>query len=903
MTDPMGELFDALSDIYEDALERIRTKLDALILSADATEKAIDIVLKKGFQEQSNSFEELYDTTLSSVRNSILVAPDQANELVDELGYKVLATAKQSSTAAHNILSEISTAVREPLNDVLQDVLANIDVIEDVITLSANKIDNTVMLLRAEVLSKIESEIRPTIVEIETDEKSLWDRLTNKLTQDSEELYYEPFDIIGGVEQAHEQAVKDIEDEANALSGPIEFITEGIGSLVQGLKDSLANSVNKSIGDLITSNKQLQFFDGPNPFGTQGDLYKEVVESVLTPLEDMAKDGLNIQDTKVPEGPLQLNLDMINVPTQGGFPILGALGGMGLMMLVAPTLMEFISSRFTPTNEAIQQDAYLKTPTKKLDASTLILLLQRGWFGGFSQDLKIDLPFLDIPGRKTEAQNDAIPGANFVGMTDELRRQGYNKMQVSALASLSENFIGIFELLRLFNAFEDGAKTEPDGEVHTITEAEVDERLYTEGYAEKTQDWIKLGRWIWPSVQDVIRFGVRDVFEADIMMAMGTNTQPPEEFYVWSKRAGINRESALLYWRAHYDLPPFTVMRSAARRRLFGLITEDIYDDDGIKDRAAYDKIWEIWFKAADLTPKLGVLYKHLIWQPITRVDIRRLDRLGLTFDGAPLLDDMEEPAEWDPKSPRDRNLKRLYEAAGYSPDNGDAENMVRFTKTLTRNSLTPQADPKEKEASQGVITALYNSGRIDEAQYRAALSDLGYSASAIDYYVLKAAIKADEEEQKDYLEELKGIARIEEVTDDELNAYSNTYDISVTEKANLRRQLDRISKAIVKQPTVAQLNELVEGGNISAKEYRAALSAQGYRDNIVDAFSRQVLGLGTGLDYQGFADEMIEGGAAGKTITWENVGEIFNPKTTPFISGTPNLEDNNLDNELPEEF
>jgi hypothetical protein len=899
----MGELFDALSDIYEDALERIRTKLDALILSADASEKAIETALTKGFQEQSNSFEQLYDTTLSSVRNSILAAPDKANELVNELGDKVLATAEQSSTAAQNILTEISTAVREPLNDVLQDVLANIDDIEDVITLSANKIDNTVMLLRAEVLSKIESEIRPTIVEIETDEKSLWDKITNKLTQDADDLYYEPFDIIGGLEQANEQAVKDIEDEANALSGPIEFITEGIGSLVQGLKDSLANSVNKSIGDLITSNRQLQFFDGPNPFGTQGDLYKEVVESVLTPLEDTAKGGINIQDRDVPEGPLQLNLDMINVPTQGGFPILGAIAGMAGMLLVAPTLMEFISSRFTPTNEAIQQNAYLKTPTKKLDASTLILLLQRGWFGGFSQDLKIDLPFLDIPGRKTEAQNPDIPGANFVGMTDELRRQGYNKQQILALASLSENFIGISELLRLFNAFENGTKTEPDGEVHTITEAEVDERLYTEGYAEKTQDWIKLGRWIWPSVQDVVRFAIRDVWEPDIMEAMGTDTQPPEDFYVWAKKAGINKDSALLYWRAHYDLPPFTVMRSSARRRLFGLITPGIYDDNGIQNQDAYDKIWQMWFKAADLTPKLGVLYKHLIWQPITRVDIRRLDRLGLTFDGAPLLEGMEKPEEWDPDSKRDQNLKRLYEAAGYSPDNGDAENMVRFTKTLTRNSLTPQADPKEKEASQGVITALYNSGRIDEAQYRAALSDLGYSASAIDYYVLKAAIKADEEEQKAYLEELKGNARIRPVTDDELNAYSNTYDISITEKANLRRQLDRISKAIVKQPTVAQLNELVEGGNISAKEYRAALSEQGYSNSIVDAFSRQVLGLGTGLDYQGFAAEMIEGGAGGKTITQQNFREIFNPKTTPFISGTPNLEDNNLDNEVPEEF
>ena len=899
----MGELFDALSDIYEDALERIRTKLDALILSADASEKAIETAFLKGFQEQSTSFEELYDTTLSSVRNSILAAPDQANKLVNELGDKILATAEQSSTKAQNILSEISTAVREPLNDVLQDVLGNVDIIEDVITLSANKIDNTVMLLRAEVLSNIERKIRPHIEEIEIEEQTTGDKVQSWVDKWIPGADNEFFDTVAGVEGALEQHTSEIEKETNALSGPIEFITEGIGSLVQGLKDSLANSVNKSIGDLITSNKQLQFFDGPNPFGTQGDLYKEVVESVLTPLEDTAKGGINIQDTKVPEGPLQLNLDMINVPTQGGFPILGAIAGMAGMMLVAPTLMEFISSRFTPTNEAIQQDAYLKTPTKKLDASTLILLLQRGWFGGFSQDLKIDLPFLDIPGRKTEAQNDAIPGANFVGMTDELRRQGYNRQQISALASLSENFIGIFELLRLWNAFEDGAKTEPDGEVHTVTEAEVDERLYTEGYAEKTQDWIKLGRWIWPSVQDVVRFSVRDVWESDIMEAMGTDTQPPEDFYVWAKRAGINKESALLYWRAHYDLPPFTVMRSSARRRLFGLITPGIYDDDGIKDRAAYDKIWEMWFKAADLTPKLGVLYKSLIWAPITRVDIRRLDRLGLTFDGAPLLEGMEKPAEWKPDSPRDQNLKRLYEAAGYSPDNGDAENMVRFTKTLTRNSLTTKADPKEKEASQGVITALYNSGRIDEAQYRAALSDLGYSASAIDYYVLKAAIKADEEEQKDYLEELKGNARIRPVTDDELNAYSNTYDISITEKANLRRQLDRISKAIVKQPTVAQLDELVEGGNISAKEYRAALSEQGYSNSIVDAFSRQVLGLGTGLDYQGFAAEMIEGGAAGKTITWENVREIFNPKTTPFISGTPNLEDNNLDNELPEEF
>jgi len=894
------ELISALDSQYQNALDSIREKIDVLILSANASEKQIEAALIKGYQSHSESFEKFYDDTFNSLNESILKYPNQSNALVDELESKILATAHLSAETAYNTLTSISQTVSEPLSAVLQDILANVSAIESTITDAATQIDNSAMLLRAEVLETIQQNIGVQVGKFEEEqqqtEQSLWDTLTGWVREDEQEY----FDISAQAMNSLETIVDEHEEETNGFFGPMFSLFEGIGDLVAGLKESISDSVSRSTLDLIKANKELQTSATLPQFGDQGDLFKAVVESVLGPMETAIAGGINIEEREVPEKPSQLDLGQLNTPLEGGIPLLGMLAGGVVMMLVLPTISESLSAFFRPMNEALGQKTNMWWPTTRMDPSTLITLLQRDWFSGHSQDLDTDFEWLGGGDRKTEAQNDKINGASFLGMTEELRKQGYNRQQISAFASLAESFIGIYDLIRLWNVYQDGAATKIDGEEFVVTEAEVDERLGTEGYSEQTADWIKRSRWIWPSVQDVVRFAIRDVWEPDVVKAMGTDTDPPKEFYTWAKRAGVNEASAKLYWTAHYELPPYLVMVRGARRQLFKHL-DVVYDDEGYPDKEAYAKVWENWEKAADITPTLGeALYRNMVWQNITRVDIRRLDRLGLIGDGTGYPADMPKPEKFIAGVSRDQELKRLYQAAGYNPeDKGDAEKMVEFTKTLTANSIKPQASSSEKGVTLGVLNTLFRLGDMDQTDYEKALGTLNYSAEAINYNVDKLLLQKRIDDQSDDLDELKGIARIGGDYDALLGEYIAEYiNENITEQDILRGRLEKLASSVTKQPTVAQLDELAETGNITAKEYRDALTSQGYSEDIVNAFSNKLLGLGVGIDFRGFATEMEVPISAGIEITYSNYRELWKRKPTVYTQGEPVTEDDS--SELP---
>jgi hypothetical protein len=89
-----------------------------------------------------------------------------------------------------------------------------------------------------------------------------------------------------------------------------------------------------------------------------------------------------------------------------------------------------------------------------------------------------------------------------------------------------------------------------------IKEEELDSMLRAKGYDSNTINWLKQDAWYYPSVQDLIRFFVREAIPAvHGELAKAKLAGLPKEFYEYGKKAGIPAEWVEAYWAAHWNLP------------------------------------------------------------------------------------------------------------------------------------------------------------------------------------------------------------------------------------------------------------------------------------------------------------------------------------------------------------
>jgi Arc/MetJ-type ribon-helix-helix transcriptional regulator len=119
----------------------------------------------------------------------------------------------------------------------------------------------------------------------------------------------------------------------------------------------------------------------------------------------------------------------------------------------------------------------------------------------------------------------------------------------------------------------------------------------------------------YPSVSDIIRFAVREVFNEEVVAKYGYDQDIPQTYLEWAKKLGLSEEFAKWYWRAHWEIPsPSQAIELLSR---------------GVIEPEDFDTILKIHDVAPYWRPRLLAL----AYDPYTRVDIRRMYELGLLDD------------------------------------------------------------------------------------------------------------------------------------------------------------------------------------------------------------------------------------------------------------------------------
>ena len=355
-----------------------------------------------------------------------------------------------------------------------------------------------------------------------------------------------------------------------------------------------------------------------------------------------------------------------------------------------------------------------------------------------------------------------------------------------------------------------------------------------------------------PSLSDIITMAVREVFSPETAKKFGQFEDYPSILTGHAAKQGLSEEWSKNYWAAHWTLPSITQAFEMLHRRVINL-------DD-----------MNVLLKAQDIMPYWRDKLTAISYNPLTRVDVRRMYRLGvLTRD----------------------EVKSSYLDLGYNEQN--AERLTEFTIRYETQD-TGDENSEIRQLTKSIILKAYNRGTLTRPEAMTRLSQLGYIANDIELLltiqdydneinkypdrtkqfndrmsdVIIAAYRKGSLSYNDALERLKSsgyrdndatialtFSDLEEqttlrasivgevkqqyiertITSAELTNLLNQYRFTTDEIRKVLVELNTIRDLRSKKPSQAQFDKLLGMGVISEDDFKEEMRGLGYAEKYID--------------------------------------------------------------------
>lgn len=261
------------------------------------------------------------------------------------------------------------------------------------------------------------------------------------------------------------------------------------------------------------------------------------------------------------------------------------------------------------------------------------------------------------------------------------------------------------------------------------------EELAKWGYSEEDINRLLKITEYFPSPSDLITFAVREVYTPEIVEKFGMALEIPEKFLEEAEKAGLPKEQAENYWKAHWVLPsatqgyemlhrlhPDLVKFFIKRWESMGFVSHEEYEkwrtEKGFTGSYEDYVVEKLGFSLEDMKRLLKVLDVMPYWRdrlaaisyiPFTRVDLRRM---------------------WDLRLITKEELVNRYMELGYTKE--DAEKLALFA--IAVSAATD-------------LRRMYTKGQISVEGVRAELLRIGIPRERVEEWV-KTIVKVDKPER-----------------------------------------------------------------------------------------------------------------------------------------------------------
>lgn len=365
----------------------------------------------------------------------------------------------------------------------------------------------------------------------------------------------------------------------------------------------------------------------------------------------------------------------------------------------------------------------------------------------------------------------------------EALSSGVTAERFTELVALAGDPPGLLQLFDLWNRGE-------------ITEEVVDRALAQSRLKREYQEPVKALARVLPSVGDLIRFAVREVFNPSARRGLDLDAEFPDEFARQAALLGLEETTAKDYWAAHWALPSIT--------QGFEMFHRAVITDADL----------DLLLKAQDVAPVWRGRLKEIAYNIVTRVDIRRMYAAGVVD--------------------RDRVL-RTYLDLGYNAE--DAEALTAFA---VGEKLAPERDLAKTE-----VLALWEARAIREPDAREMLAGLGYDGREADLLLAIGDARRERSFRESAIRSIRSRFVGRKITDREAQAALARIGLAGDQTADLLGLWEIEREANVRDLTDAQWRTLLRRGLVDEGRFTAEMMGRGYSREEADWLVQLTVGEG----------------------------------------------------------
>ncbi|MBA7621056.1 hypothetical protein ES703_28413 [subsurface metagenome] len=411
-------------------------------------------------------------------------------------------------------------------------------------------------------------------------------------------------------------------------------------------------------------------------------------------------------------------------------------------------------------------------------------------------------------------------------MNRELESQGFDDERQQLLYDLGKQLLGLSELITLYRR----------GGFESV------DNLYAEaekvGWSQPDVDYMLRVTEVIPSAGDIIRYAVREVYSPDIAEAFGQFDELPDVLSKAKKditAAGMGEDTFSKEWAAHWLLP--SIMQG------FEMLHRGVIP---FKSTGTQALSLERLMVALDIMPAWREPLKAISYSPYTRVDVRRMHKIGVLSDEEVFT--AYADVGFSPFAP---DCSHESVTAAFACEacrrNSKVGRMTDFT--ILYNAEPPEDETtdrdkekiKNRDLTKTDILAGLRDGLLVEGEAKASLGLLGYDAIEIEYYIARIEFEREKDELSDTLRYLhdayiKGVIDFSKVTDElgKLNLPAKMTDY-------YRKVWDLERVARTNKPTKSELMAFLRKGVIDTPTWRVEMSGLGYPERYIDWYARTV--------------------------------------------------------------
>jgi len=371
---------------------------------------------------------------------------------------------------------------------------------------------------------------------------------------------------------------------------------------------------------------------------------------------------------------------------------------------------------------------------------------------------------------------------------EQLRYSGFTEERADQILEASRQYLGASEVVAEYY------RSKGPGAPETRDLDAIAEELVKHGYSPEEAKKYALIAHPYPSTGDVITWAVREAFTPTAISKWGLMEAYPPELNEWGRAVGYTPEILEKYWIAHWRWPsPYQAAefmhRTAPSWYKWRKFTEDDYKE---------------LLKVADYVPGTHDLLLTTAFHPYTRVDVRRMHKIGVLSD---------------------EQLVDAYMEVGF--DREHAENMAKFT-ILYNGKVEPD---EHRDLTRSLVERGYDLGLLNKTEAVQGLEGLGYATEDAEFIISIV----DFSKSMDYADNLIAIYTNQfkwgMISEGELTSKLQQLGLDSDSIARYIHLAETAAEQPTKLPSKTDIKSLYKYGYITRREAKETLMKIGYSE------------------------------------------------------------------------